>query len=89
MRFIKDDVARFSQYFSRDARDGIFSIDELVKMCAKVFRSLPNFNPGPQIPSFSLGPDRPLIVDCPAKLTRLVFFDPNGTLERANFKMES
>lgn len=76
--------------------NGRYPISQLVQMGAKVSRLTPALNVRMAIPVFSLllgqgGVKYPnvnytIIIDCPAKLTRLVFFDPSGTLQWCEFK---
>ncbi|ACP44900.1 conserved hypothetical protein [Sulfolobus islandicus Y.G.57.14] len=76
--------------------NGRYTIDELVKMGAKISRRNPAFNVRIAIQGFSLFLDRggvkypntdyTIIIDCPAKLTRFVLFDPSGTLQWCEFQ---
>jgi hypothetical protein len=76
--------------------DGRYNISELVKKGAKVFRFQPNLQMRIMMSGFSIhldhggvkysGHDYSIIIDCPAKLTRLVFFDPNNNLQWCDFQ---
>ncbi|WP_016730006.1 hypothetical protein [Saccharolobus islandicus] len=76
--------------------NGRYHISQLVKMGAKVSRFTPSLKMRYIIPEFSVYLDRggvkypnhdySIIIDCPAKLTRLVFFDPNNTLQWCEFQ---
>jgi hypothetical protein len=76
--------------------NGRYHISQLVKMGVKVSRFTPDLRMRYVIPGFSIhldhggvkysGQDYSIIIDCPAKLTRLVFFDPNNNLQWCEFQ---
>ena len=75
--------------------NGRYDIGSLVEMGAKVSRFKPDLSTRYLIPGFSVFLDRDgvrypdhdysIVVDCPAKLTRLVLFDPDRSLEWCEF----
>lgn len=70
----------------RKPLNGIISISDLRRLGAKVV----NASLSPDVLHKGgvklLGHNQRVIIDCPAKLTRLVFFDPNNSLQWCEFR---